>query len=338
MQDKIQQNRRDFMINSGKVALAGVAIGAMAGISPLLANSNIKPTQSTQAPQVWYITAASGGLGLALAKYLLEKGEKVAGTSRTLKNIEDKLGKESENFLPLELKFDKNMAKNIAANFKAVKRKFGRLDNVVNNAGYALMGFVEEVSEKQLREQFEVNVFAPFLIAQNALAIMRPQALSENGSAANIKARIYNISSIRGFSVANGSTPYSMTKFAISALSEGLSLDTADFGIAVVNVMPTQFRTEFAGASMNLGELENPAYAARRKAYIERTNAYNGKQAGNPAAFAKVIFETSRQAKPPFYLFMGENAYKAARDKIALVERDMKATEKYAGKAVDFAK
>lgn len=325
--------RRTF----NKLLGAAVLANALLPFKRVNASNATDTSSANSNPQVWYITAASGGLGFALAQYLLEKGEKVAGTSRSLKNIQDKLGKESENFLPLELKFDKNMAKNIAANLKAVERKFGRLDNVVNNAGYALMGFVEEVSEKQLREQFEVNVFAPFLIAQNALAIMRPQALRENGNAQNIKARIYNISSIRGFSVANGSTPYSMSKFAVSALSEGLSLDTAEFGIAVVNVMPTQFRTEFAGSSMNLGELENPAYAARRKAYIERTSAYNGKQAGNPAAFAKVIFETSRQSKPPFYLFMGENAYKAARDKIALVQSDMKATERYAGAAVDFA-
>lgn len=287
-------------------------------------------------PQVWYITGASGGLGLALAKYLLERGDKVAGTSRKLSNIESKLGKESENFLPLELTFKGDMNAKIAKNLEAVKKKWGRLDNIVNNAGYALMGFVEEVSEKQLREQFEVNVFAPFLVAQNALKIMRPQALSEGGNAQNIKARIYNISSIRGFSVANGSTPYSMSKFAISALGEGLSLDVGEYGIHTINVMPTQFRTEFAGASMNLGELENPAYEQRRKAYIERTNAYNGKQAGNPAKFAEVIYKTSRMKNPPHNLFMGEGAYKAARDKIAFVQKDLKATQSYAGAAVDF--
>lgn len=112
-----------------------------------------------------------------------------------------------------------------------MQRKFGRLDNVVNNAGYGLLGFVEEVSEKQLREQFEVNVFAPFLVAQNALKIMRPQSLKEGGNDKNIRARIFNLSSIAGFRVSNNSTPYCMSKFAISALSEGLNLDVGEYGI-----------------------------------------------------------------------------------------------------------
>lgn len=356
---EIQSSRREFVKNSGKVALAGVALGAMSSISPLLANANLaqnsaktaqnsasqnttnslKGEKMTQNSQVWYITGASGGLGYELAKYLLEKGDKVAATSRKKGNLEKKFGElaKSENFLALTLTFDKNIDKQVAQNIAAVQKKFGRIDNVVNNAGYGLLGFVEETSEKQLREQFEVNVFAPFLVAQNALKIMRPQAVNEGGNATNIKARIYNLSSIGGFRVSSVSTPYCMSKFAVSALSEGLMLDLEDFGIAVVNIMPAGFRTEFAGTSMNLGELKIAAYDEKRQAFIERTNAYNGKQAGNPAAFAKVIYETSRQAKPPFHLFMGENAYKAARDKIALVERDMKATEKYAGKAVDFA-
>lgn len=130
-------------------------------------------------PQVWYITGASGGLGLELAKYLLAKGDKVAATSRKLSNIKAKLGNESEHFLPLELTFTNDMNAKIAQNIAAVQKKFGRIDNVVNNAGYGLLGFVEEVSEKQLREQFEVNVFAPFLIIQNTLKFMRPQSIKE---------------------------------------------------------------------------------------------------------------------------------------------------------------
>lgn len=358
---EIQNSRRKFVKNGGKLAVASVALGAMASVSPLLANTNLARNESknssnsaasqnttnsnkgttmkTQNSQVWYITGASGGLGFALAKYLLEKGDKVALTSRKKGNLEKKFGElaKSENFLALTLTFDKNIDKQVAQNIKAIQQKFGRIDNVVNNAGYGLLGFVEEVSEKQLREQFEVNVFAPFLVAQNALKIMRPQAISEGGNAKNIKARIYNLSSIGGFRVSNVSTPYCMSKFAISALSEGLMLDLEDFGIAVVNIMPAGFRTEFVGTSMNLGELKIADYDAKRQAFIERTSAYNGKQAGNPSEFAKVIYETSRMSKPPFNLFMGDAAFKSARNKIEFVQNDMKATEKYAGKAVDFA-
>ena len=357
---EIQNSRREFVKNSSKLAVASVAIGAMASVSPLLANANLarnesknlsnskasqnatnsnKGTTMTQNSQVWYITGASGGLGYELAKYLLEKGDKVAATSRKKGNLEKKFGDlaKSENFLALTLTFDKNIDKQVAQNIKAIQQKFGRLDNVVNNAGYGLLGFVEETSEKQLREQFEVNVFAPFIVAQNALKIMRPQAVNEGGNAKSVKARIYNLSSIAGFRVPSVSTPYSMSKFALSALSEGLNLDLKDFGIATINVMPGGFRTEFLGASVNLGELKIADYDKKREEFIKNTNAFNGKQAGNPAAFAKVIYETSRQAKPPFHLFMGDAAYKSARNKIEFVQNDMKVTESYAGKAVDFA-
>lgn len=332
MRDSHNKTRREFLKDSAKIT-AGIAMfGAIQSVA-----SESSANKGTKTPQVWYITGGSGGLGFALAKYLLEKGDKVAVTSRKMGNLTAKFGKESENFLPLTLTFEKNLQSQIAQNIKAIKDKFGRIDNVVNNAGYGLGGFVEETSEAQLREQFEVNVFAPFLVAQNALKIMHPQAVRDGGNAENIKARIYNLSSIAGFRVPNASTPYSMSKFALSALSEGLMLDVAPFGIAVVNVMPAGFRTEFLGTSWKSSELKIADYDARREVATKNVSDYNGKQAGNPQAFAKVIYETSRMKKPPFSLFMGDSAYKSARNKIAFVEGDMKETENYAGSAVDFA-
>lgn len=349
--------RREFIKTGAKMGalalgtgLAGTGLlnGAESRAKSKMDSKNSKDSKSAQNSakntkgdnmnaQVWYITGASGGLGLALAKYLLAKGDKVAGTSRSLKNIESKLGKESENFLPLELKFEGNLDKNIKANIAAIERKFGRLDNVVNNAGYGLLGYVEETSEKQLREQFEVNVFAPFLIVQNALKIMRPQAKNEGGNATNIKARIFNLSSIGGFRVSNASTPYCMSKFAISALSEGLNLDLADFGIATINIMPGGFRTEFVGTSMVLGDIKIKDYDAQRADFEARMKAYNGKQAGNPEKFAEILHKLSREANPPQNIFMGQAAYNSARNKIAAIENYMKITEPYAGKAADFS-
>lgn len=289
--------------------------------------------------QTWYITGASGGLGFELAKYCMEQGDKVAVTSRKNSNLEEKFGElaKNENFLALTLTFDKNIDEQVAQNIAEIKSKFGRIYNVVNNAGYGLLGFVEETSEKQLREQFEINVFAPFLVVQNALKIMRPQAKIDGGNSKNIKARIYNLSAIAGFRVPNAFTPYSMSKFALSALSEGLMHDLEDFGIAVVNVMPAGFRTEFLGKSMNLGEIKIADYDKKREAFLTFAQTYNKKQSGNPQAFAKVIYDTSRMDKPPFNLFMGDAAFKGARSKIEFVENDIKATEKYAGSSIDFA-
>lgn len=334
------QNRRKFLKT---LAFTGVSLSA--GVLPTFAqehNPNNTNSQNQGAtmntnPQVWYITGASGGLGLELAKYLLSKGDRVAATSRKLSNIESKLGKENENFLPLELSFNGDMNAKIAANLEAVKKKFGRLDNVVNNAGYGLLGFIEEVSEKQLREQFEVNVFAPFLVVQNALKILRPQSIKEGGNKENIKARIFNISSIAGFRVSNNSTPYCMSKFAISALSEGLLLDVSEYGIHTINVMPAGFRTEFLGASMVSGDRKISDYDARRTQFDTMMANYNGKQAGNPQKFAEILYEVSRNPKPPFSLFMGEAAFTSANNKIKWVSEDIKATESYAGKAADFS-
>ena len=128
-----------------------------------------------------------------------------------------------------------------------------------------------------------------------------------------------------------------MSKFALSALSEGLLLDAADFGIAAINVMPAGFRTEFLGTSMALSENKIADYNAKREAFLQRTKAYSGTQAGDPAQFAQIIYKTSRLKKPPFSLFMGDAAYKSARNKIAAVQADIKATESYAGAAADFA-
>ena len=359
------QSRREFIKTSAKL---GVAVAAT-GLSPLLAsNSGVNSNKNSQNsvnlnanssnksgantanstkgqnmqntqnnPQVWFITGASGGLGFALAKYLLEKGDKVAVTSRK-KGVEAKFKglATDDNFLPLVLTFDKNIDKQVSQNLAQIQKKFGRLDNVVNNAGYGLLGFVEEVSERQLRQQFEVNVFAPFIVAQNALKIMRPQALSEGGNAQNIKARIYNISSIGGFKVSQCASVYCMSKFALSALSEGLDLDTLPFGVAAVNVMPGGFRTEFFGTSKNFGDLRVKDYDERRESYKARTDTFNGKQAGNPEKFAEVIFEISRMKKPPQHLFMSEGAFRLAREKIATIEANITATESYAGAAVDF--
>ncbi|TLD80896.1 SDR family oxidoreductase [Helicobacter sp. MIT 05-5293] len=355
----MDKHRRKILKNSAILGVAGglASVSTIFGLQGCDSKESKSTTQKTAAnsansadsklttkgeimntnPQVWYITGASGGLGLELAKYLISKGDKVAATSRKMGNITAKLGVESESFLPLELRFDGDLNAQIAQNLNAVQQKFGRLDNVVNNAGYGLLGFVEETSEKQLREQFEVNVFAPFLVAQNALKILRPQSLAEGGNAENIKARIFNLSSIAGFRVSNNSTPYCMSKFAISALSEGLLLDVSEYGIHTINVMPAGFRTEFLGASMVKSDLEISAYDARRKTFEQKSAEYSGKQAGDPQKFAQILYQVSRDPKPPFSLFMGDAAFKSASNKIAWVQSDIAATQSYAGAAADFA-
>ena len=209
--------RREFIKNS---AIFGGALNLQAQT-----NSSKQNKGKNMKNQVWLITAATSGFGYELAKFALEKGDFVVATSRSLAKIEAKFGKESDKFLPFELKFDENMVGNFEKLIEATRAKFGRIDNLVNNAGYGLLGIVEETSEKSLREQFEVNVFAPFLLTKAALKLMRPQAKKDGGSPEKIVARIFNLSSIGGFRTSGASTPYCMSKFAISAFSEGLNLD-----------------------------------------------------------------------------------------------------------------
>lgn len=286
--------------------------------------------------QVWLITAASGGLGLALAKHLLEKGDRVVGTSRNLGKLESVLGKESSRFLPLELDFSGNLDGKMQEIINRVYQKFSRLDNLVNNAGYGLLGFVEETSEEELRKQFEVNVFAPFILTKAALKRMRPSSVQEGGNADSIKARIYNISSVGGFRVSQFSTPYCMSKFALSAFSEGLRDDLSEFGISVINVMPTGFRTEFLGDSVNFGSEDLDAYRAKKEELVKLWKQYSGKQPGNPDGFARAMFHTSRLDKPPLSLFMGEGAYVSAEQKMQWVQKDMQSTRDFAGSVIDF--
>ncbi|WP_267891666.1 SDR family NAD(P)-dependent oxidoreductase [Helicobacter muridarum] len=152
-----------------------------------------------------------------------------------------------------------------------------------------------------------------------------------------MRARIFNLSSIAGFRVSNNSTPYCMSKFAISALSEGLNLDVGEYGIHTINIMPAGFRTEFLGTSMIQSDIYINKYDERRKAFLEKSANYSGKQAGNPQKFAQILYEVSRMQEPPFYLFMGEAAFKSAENKIAAVQKDIKVTQSYAGAAADFA-
>lgn len=338
--------RRDFIKNSaifgGALAFGGALnLQAQTNSKSNSVNSKANPSKQNKGKnmknQVWLITAATGGFGYELAKFALEKGDSVVATSRTLAKLQSKFGKESDKFLPFELKFDENMVANFDKLIEATKAKFGRIDNLVNNAGYGLLGIVEETSEKALREQFEVNVFAPFLLTKSALKIMRPQAKAEGGNSENIVARIFNLSSIGGFRTSGASTPYCMSKFAISAFSEGLNLDLNQFGIKAINVMPTGFRTEFLGESLKADEGEIKDYDELRANTIAKFKEYNGKQPGNPAIFGPVMFEVSRQKMPPEYLFMGSSAFKNADLKIEAVQKDMKATRTLSGEAMDFA-
>ncbi len=263
--------------------------------------------------KVWYITGASKGLGLSLVKQLLTAGNKVAATSRSLSDLQKAVGAENPDFLPLsvDLKDEASVKQSVEAAIKA----FGRIDVVVNNAGYGLLGSLEELSDQESRDNFEINVFGMLNVIRNVMPQMRAQR----------SGHIFNISSIGGFYGAfPGFGIYCATKFAVAGLSESLAAEAKPFGINVTVVLPGYFRTEFL-SSGSLGVPQNPleAYADVRESQKAHQDAINGNQPGDPEKAVAVIIATASAEHPPINLFLGTDAYAMADQKIIAVQKDL---------------
>jgi NAD(P)-dependent dehydrogenase (short-subunit alcohol dehydrogenase family) len=264
--------------------------------------------------KVWLVTGASKGLGLTLVKKLLKIGYRVAATSRNLNHLSKAVG-EHENFLPLSV--DLLSEKSVEAAVSGTLSKFGQLDFVVNNAGYGMLGALEELSDKEARENFDVNVFGSLNVIRKALPQMRKQ---QSG-------HIFNISSIGGFS---GNFPgfgiYCATKFAVAGFTESLAAEVKAMGIKATVIEPGYFRTEFL-TSGSLAVPSNPidAYKEVRDSQAAHQNDINNQQPGDPAKACDVIIAAAESEHAPLHLFLGPDAYAIANAKIADVQNDMKA-------------
>lgn len=260
--------------------------------------------------QIWYVTGASKGLGLALVKKLLAGGHKVAATSRNAAQITTALG-EHADLLPLQV--DLTNGNSIQQSLAATVKKFGRVDVIVNNAGYGIGGSVEELSEQEIRDSFEINVFAPVLVIQNALPYLRAQR----------SGYIINISSIAGFSAGTGWSVYAATKFALMGMTDILAEDVREFGIKAITIAPGAFRTEFlTNDSLVLSEKTIEDYTAVRQSHAKLL-AMNHLQAGDPDKAAEVMIELAQMNEPPVRLFLGTDAYNRATQKIVQLSADL---------------
>jgi len=262
--------------------------------------------------KVWFVTGASKGLGLTLVKKLLSNGNRVAATSRNISDLEKAVGNH-ENFLPLSVNLiDEN---SVEAAVSQTISKFGQLDVVVNNAGYGMIGALEEWSDRESRENFDVNVFGSLNVIRKTLPQMRKQ---QSG-------HIFNISSIGGFS---GNFPgfgiYCATKFAVTGFTESLAAEVKSLGIKATVVEPGYFRTEFL-SSGSLAVPSNPidAYREVRDTQIAHQQDINNQQPGDPAKGCDVIIAAAESENAPLHLFLGPDAYAVAGAKIADVQKDM---------------
>ncbi|MCW3465145.1 SDR family oxidoreductase [Chitinophaga nivalis] len=260
--------------------------------------------------KVWYITGASKGMGLSLVKALLAKGDRVAATSRAITTFEA-FNAAGDNFLPLEV--DLKSETSIAASIQQTMAQFGRLDVVVNNAGYGLGGALEELTPAEIDDNFQVNFFAVIRVIQQAMPYLRQQR----------SGHIINISSIAGFAPGTGWSVYSAAKFAVSGLSNALVNDLSPLGIHVTNVMPGAFRTSFAQADVIAYNKHQIADYAHLRESHHKLNSMNGTQPGDPDKLADIFLQLVASPHPPADLFLGSDAFLRAKNKIAQLQEQM---------------
>lgn len=263
--------------------------------------------------KVWFITGASKGLGLELAKKLLAEGFKVAATSRSQEALVKVLGNPSENFLPLEM--DLVSEKSVKNAIELAVSHFKTIDVLVNNAGYGLLGTLEELTDAESRRNYEVNVFGLLNVIRNTMPYMR----------AARSGHIFNISSVGGY---YGEFPgwgiYCSTKFAVAGLTESLSAEIKPFGIHATIVYPGYFRTDFLkDSSLLLPENPIAEYKNVRESESAHKDDINGNQPGDPVKLAEALIKASQDQNPPLHLFLGEDAYNMANQKIASVQGEL---------------
>jgi NAD(P)-dependent dehydrogenase (short-subunit alcohol dehydrogenase family) len=236
---------------------------------------------------VWFITGCSTGFGRELSVILLKRGYRVVVTARDKAKVDDIVAGHDKNGLALALDVDKQ--KQIDAAVKAAEARFGRIDVLVNNAGYGYLAAIEEGDDSDVRAMFDTNFFGLAAMTRAVLPIMRAQ---KSGA-------IVNISSIGGFIGFPGSGYYAATKFAVEGLSEALSKEVAPLGIKVIIVEPGPFRTDWAGRSLKTPKKPVDAYTETAIARRRQIQGVSGSQAGDPVRASEAIITAVEQQHSP---------------------------------------
>jgi NAD(P)-dependent dehydrogenase (short-subunit alcohol dehydrogenase family) len=248
-------------------------------------------------PKVWFITGTSKGFGRVWAEAALERGDQVVATARDASTLAPLTERYGENVLALALDVQDQ-----EADFAAVQQaheRFGRLDVVVNNAGYGLFGSVEEVTPDQARDQIETNLFGALWVTKAALPIMR-----EQGSG-----HIIQVSSIGGVTAFPEVGLYHASKWGLEGFSQSLSQEVAGFGIKVTLVEPQGFDTDWSGPSGVRAE-QMPEYDAMRES---RKKQLGGRKRGDPDATGSAILKLVDAEEPPLRCFFGATAFDLVR-------------------------
>lgn len=253
--------------------------------------------------KVWLVTGASKGLGLSLVNQLLKAGQNVAATSRNVNDLIAAVNSNSEKFLPLAVNLADELSVEHAVN--AMVAQFGRIDVVINNAGYGIGGSIEELTDEETRNAFDVNVFGTLNVIRKTSQHLRAQR----------SGHIINIASIAGIAGATGWAVYASAKAAVIALSEVLAEDLKEFGVKVTVVAPGAFRTSFlTEESLVLAKNPIDAYEEVRAVHAKYLKM-DGTQAGDPEKAAAAMISLVSMPNPPVHLLLGNDALQRATTK-----------------------
>ncbi len=260
------------------------------------------PTESDT--PVWFITGCSTGFGRELARLVLERGWRVVATARNPDTLKDLVAGHDGRGLAVRL--DVTDQAQVDSAVRAAEQAFGRIDVLVNNAGYGYLSAVEEGEDAEIRAMFDTNVFGLAAVTRAVLPGMRARRTG----------CIVNISSQGGMIGFPGSGYYAATKFAVEGLSESLSKEVGPLGLRVLIVEPGPFRTDWAGRSLKQSATFIDDYDATAGSRRKQISGYSGKQPGDPVRAADAIIKAVQSDKPPLRLVLGRMAFEGVTGKL----------------------
>lgn len=261
--------------------------------------------------RIWFITGISGGLGKALAEAVMAHGDFAVGTFRNEQQAAN-FTKRNEG-KGLGLVMDVTQQEQVRMALEVVQTNFGRLDVLVNNAGFGFAGAVEEATNEEVRTVMEANFFGSLEVTRQALPLFRQQK----------SGHILQISSHGGIKAFPGFGIYNAAKFALEGFSEALAGEVAPLGIRLVIVEPGPFRTGFAASSFQEAAAKIDDYQATAGAFRERMRAVDGKQEGDPAKAAAAIYHITTLENPPLRLPLGKIPLTTIQAKLDSVQKDL---------------
>ena len=280
---------------------------------------------ATDDTPVWFITGCSTGFGRELAQQVAARGWRAVVTARDRARVADLVEGAGDRGLALDL--DVTDAGQVAAAAQAAEARFGRVDVLVNNAGYGYQASVEEGVEAEVRAQFDANVFGLFAMTRALLPGMR----------ARRRGHVINISSVAGFVGFPGSGYYAASKHAVEGWSDALAAEGKPLGIRVTCIEPGPFRTDWAGRSLRQTPTEIAEYADTVGSRMQTTSGYSGKQPGDPARAAAAMISVTERDDPPRHLVLGAFGIEAVTGKLRTTLAEVEAWREV-GLATDYPK